>query len=243
MAGKDAKPGMGHRSRLREKYFDQGLESLTDAEVIELLLTLAMPRSDCKSIARQALKRFGGLRGVLEADPSALAELPGLGPKNILGLRLVHDTARRFLRDRLLDRDFLHSARETFDYLYHALRDRRAEAVKVLYLNAKNAVLNVEEPFVGGIRASHLEPQVLLRRALELGAAGLVMAHNHPSGDPAPSEGDKKITRKLVFATKAVDLRLIDHLIIGENRYFSFSEAGTISRFEDEFDNLKKMRI
>lgn len=231
-------PVQGHRGRLKDKYLDRGLDSLTDEEVVELLLTLATPRRDCKAAARAAVKAFGGLRGVLETDPAALANLDGLGRKNILGLRLVHDTARRFLRDRLLGRDFLHSAREVFDYLYHTLRDRKSEVVQVILLSAKNGVLGVEELFVGGVAASRIEPQVVIKRALEAGAAGLVLIHNHPSGDPAPSAGDQRVTRALTMAAAAVGLRLVDHLIVGENRYYSFAESGLIGRFEDEHKTL-----
>ncbi|MBW1713195.1 MAG: DNA repair protein RadC [Deltaproteobacteria bacterium] len=230
----------GHRGRLREKYLAQGLDSLTDQEVIELLLTLSTPLRDCKPMAREAVRRFGNLRGVLAADPAELAEVDGLGPRNILPLRLIQDTARRFLRDKLLDRDFLHSAREVFDYLYQALRDRKSEVFQVIFLNAKNGVLAVEEPFQGGAVSSFVDIQVVVGRALALNAAGLVCAHNHPSGQPQPSDGDVKVTRELVLACKAVGLKLVDHLIIGENRYFSFSEGGHIKRFEDEFETFKR---
>jgi len=233
-------PAPEHRWRLRDKYLELGLTALTDEEVVELLLTLATPRRDCKAQAREAVKRFGGLRGVLEAEARSLTAVPGLGPKNVLGLKLIHDVARRFLRDRLLGRDFLRSARQVFDYFYHALRDRRQEVVQVAYLNAKHAVLSVEEPFEGGAAGIRIENQVLLRRALEMGAAGLVLVHNHPSGEPKPSAGDLKATRELSLACRALDLRLIDHLIIGDNRYFSFSEAGHLARFEDEFEAFKK---
>ncbi len=234
-----ARSDSGRRQRLKEKYLDFGLDSLTDAEVVELLLTLSTPRKDCKPLARAALKRFGSLRGVLEAGPQKWTDLSGLGPKNVVGLKLVHETARRFLRARLVGRSFFHSAREVFDYLYHALRDKRAEAVHVLYLNAQNEVLAVEESFQGGVTLSRLEPQVVLRRALELGAYGLIVAHNHPSGKPEPSPGDKRTTRELTFAARALNLRLVDHLIIGENRYFSFSEAGLLSRFAEEWERLQ----
>ena len=237
-----AKPdkAAGHRQRLREKYFRQGIDGLSDEEVIELLLTLGTAVKDCKPAARAALKEFGSLAGVLEADSKSLEAVPGLGPKNILGLKLVHETARRFLRQRLTGQDFLHSPREVFDYLYHSLRERKTEVLTAVYLSAKNAVLAVEEPFVGGSKENFLQPQLLLRRALEQGASALVIVHNHPSGQPEPSRGDIQVTRELVLAARSVDLRLIDHLIIGHNRYFSFSETGHISRFEDEFESFKK---
>jgi DNA repair protein RadC len=233
---------MGHRARLRDKYLALGLEALTDEEVVELLLTLATPRKDCKPLAREAVKRFGGLRGVLSASAEDLGQVPGLGPVNTLPLRLVHDTARRFLRAKLTGRDFLRSARECFDYLHYALRDRKTEAVAVLYLNAQNAVLAVEEPFEGGAAGSQVDVQVILRRALALGATQFVCAHNHPSGLPQPSPGDLRVTRELILAARAVGLKLVDHLIVGDNTYFSFSEAGQLARIEDEVEVFRRQR-
>ena len=233
----------GHRARLRDKYLSQGIEGLTDEEVVELLLTLAEPRKDCKPMARELLKKFQGLRGVLSAGPGELIQVPGLGPRNILPLRLIRDTARRFLKDRLLGRDFLKSTSELFDYLYFALRDRKTEVFQVLYLDIRNGVMALEELFQGGISGSYIDVQVILRRALTLSAAQIVCAHNHPSGRPQPSAGDFRVTRELVLATRAVGLRLLDHLIIGENSYHSFSETGEIRRFEEEYDSFSRGHI
>jgi DNA repair protein RadC len=230
--------GTGHRARLKEKYLDQGLESLTDEEVVELLLTLASPRRDCKPQAREAVRRFGSLRGVLAAEPAELLQVPGLGPKNILALRLIQDTARRFLRENLKGRDLLGSARETFDYLYHSLRDRRTEVFQVIFLDAGNRVITVEEPFRGGPAGSGVDPQVIIRRALILSAPRLVCVHNHPSGRPKPSAEDLRVTRELVLAARAVGLTLVDHLIIGDNTYHSFSESGLIDRFQEEAESF-----
>lgn len=229
------KSARGHRGRLRDKYLAQGLDAFTDAEVVELLLTLAEPRRDTKPMARAAVKRFGGLRGVLAADAKSLTEIDGLGPKNTLALQLVHDVARRFLRDRLIGRDFLNSPREAFDYLYHSLRDRRTEAVAVVYLDAQNGVIALEEPFTGTASVGPIEIAIALRRAMDLGAAGLVLAHNHPSGRAKPSPEDERTTRELVMAAAALGIKLVDHLIIGDNSYYSLAEVGFIHRAEDEF--------
>jgi len=237
LTGDQPGPRTGRRARLRERYLDLGLESLTDEEVVELLLTLASPRRDCKPQAREAVRRFGSLRGVLAAEPAELLQVPGLGPRNTLALRLVQDTARRFLRERLKGRDLLSSARETFDYLYHALRDRRTEVFQVIFLDAGNGVIAVEEPFEGGPAGSGVDPQVIIRRALLLSAARLVCVHNHPSGRPRPSAEDLKVTRGLVLALRAVGLKLVDHLIIGDNTYYSFSESGLIDRLEEEAES------
>lgn len=221
----------GHRQRLREKYFSQGIEALSEEELVELLLTLGQPRRNCKPMARAAIKRFGGLRGVLAADPADLAEIEGLGERSIIGLRLVHETGRRFLRARLMGRDFVYSTKETFDYLYHALRDKGTEAFQVLYLDAKNGVLAVEEPFKGSVAGVKIEPQVILRQALLHKAAQFVCAHNHPSGDVRPSTDDIRLTEQLATSASVIGLKLVDHLIIGENNYYSFAESGQLRRF------------
>jgi DNA repair protein RadC len=123
-------PGAGHRERLREKFLRGGLAGFLDYEIIELLLTLGTPRQDCKGAAREALKEFKTFRGVLEASSHDLQRVPGIGPRNMLGIRLIHEVSRRFLKDRMLDRPVCHSSREVFDYLYHALRDVKTERFK-----------------------------------------------------------------------------------------------------------------
>ena len=125
----------GHRERLRQKFLRHGLEKLADEEIIELLLTLATPRRDCKQAAREALRRFGSLAGVLEAPADQLQEVAGIGAKNVLGLKLVHEVARKFLRERLVGRDFLSSSKEVYEYLLHSLRDLKREVFKVIFLN------------------------------------------------------------------------------------------------------------
>ena len=240
MATADQAASSGHRARLKEKYLALGLDGLTDEEVVELLLTLANPRKDCKPMARELMKRFKGLRGVLSAEPEELTRVNGLGSKNILPLRLIRDAAGRYLKTRLRGRDFLKSTREVFDYLYYTLRDRKTEVFLVLYLDVRNGVMELEEVFQGGVSGSYIDVQVVLRRALALGAAKIVCAHNHPSGRPSPSEGDTRVTRELAFAARAVGLHLVDHLIVGENTYHSFSEAGEIRRLELEYDGLSR---
>ena len=135
----------GHRERLRQKFLDHGLEKLTDEEVVELLLTLATPRRDCKQIAREALRCFDGLAGVLEASMVQLQQVPGIGPKNALGLKLVHEVARKFLQERLKGREFISSSKEVYEYLLHSLRDLKKEVFKVIFLNGRNEVIQVEK--------------------------------------------------------------------------------------------------
>jgi DNA repair protein RadC len=225
----------GHRERLRHKFLTYGLEKLTDEEIVELLLTLGTPRRDCKRIARDALHRFAGLAGVLEASLDKLQQVPGIGPKNALGLKLVHEVARRFLKARLKGREFISSSREVYDYLLHSLRDLKKEVFEVIYLNGRNEVIQVETLFEGSLTSSAVYPREVIKNALDHHAVAMVFAHNHPSGDPAPSTQDFAITRDLFLAGKIMGIQVLDHLIIGRNRYYSFADQGHIRNWETAY--------
>jgi DNA repair protein RadC len=225
----------GHRERLRQKFLTHGLEKLTDEEIIELLLTLATPRRNCKQIARDALRRFDGLAGVLEAPLDKLQQVSGIGPKNALGLKLVHEVARKFLKERLKGRRFISSSKEVYDYLLHSLRDLKKEVFKVIYLNGRNEVIQVETLFEGSLTSSAVYPREVIKQALDHHAAAMVFAHNHPSGDPTPSTQDFAITRDLFLAGKIMGIQVLDHLIIGRNGYHSFADQGHIRQWETEY--------
>jgi DNA repair protein RadC len=183
------------------------------------------------------LRRFGGLAGVLEASLTELQEIPGIGPKNALGLKLVHEVARKFLRERLVGREFLSSSREVYEYLLHSLRDLKREVFEAIFLNGRNEVIQVETLFEGSLTSSAVYPREIIRSALDYHAAAMVFAHNHPSGDPAPSRQDFTITRELFLAGKIMGIKVLDHLIIGRNRYYSFADQGHIRTWETEFGN------
>ncbi|OEU68673.1 MAG: hypothetical protein BA867_02685 [Desulfobacterales bacterium S5133MH16] len=232
--------GKGHRERLRKKFLASGLSGFHDYEVIELLLTLATPRKDCKDAAKASLKRFKTLQGVLEASPAALCEVPGIGPKNLLGIKLIKAVADRYLEKRLIHKDPLNNSGELFDYLYHGIREKSRECFTVLFLDAKNRVLATEILFEGTLTASSVYPREVILAALNHHAAALIFAHNHPSGDPDPSPEDISITRQLIFACRAIGITVHEHLIIGDNRYFSFADQGYIARMNREFDIQNK---
>jgi DNA repair protein RadC len=227
--------GEGHRQRLREKFLEGGIERFSDEEVIEFLLTLGTPRKDVKPEARQMLKKFGSLSGVLSAPRSKLMEIPGIGPKNALYLNLVHQVAGRYLRDRARGKEFFGSSRAVFDYLFHAMRDLKREVFKVLFLNRKNELIADQDVFLGGLTGSAVYPGEIMAFALEYKAAALVFVHNHPSGDPAPSPEDRKLTRDLVWAACLLMIQVLDHIIIGRESYYSFADEGLIPQFTREF--------
>jgi len=226
----------GHRERLREKFLKNGLGGFHDYEVIELLLTLGTPRKDCKDSAKAALKRFKSLPGVLEASADELCEIEGIGPKSLIGIKLVKAVADKYLERRLLQQDVLSNSGELHKFLYHRLKERKQECFVAIFLDAKNQVIETEELFQGTLTASAVYPREVVRAALSHHAAALIFAHNHPSGDPEPSTEDVAITRELVFACRVMGITVHEHLVIGQNRYFSFADHGYIAQMNNEFD-------
>jgi len=232
--------GEGHRKRLRDKFLDSGLEGFHDYEVIELLLTLATPRKDCKDAAKAALNKFKTLQGVFEASSKSLCEVPGIGPNNLFGIKLIKAAADRYLEKRLIHNDPLNNSKELFEYLYHRLRDKPRECFCAVFLDAKNRIISTETLFEGTLTASSVYPREVVLAALNHHAAALIFAHNHPSGDPKPSQEDIAITRRLVFAFRVIDITVHEHIIVGNNRYFSFADEGYISRMNREYDMQNK---
>ncbi len=229
--------GAGHRKRLREKFLNSGLSGFHDYEVIELLLTLGTPRKDCKQAAKDLLNRFKTLQGVFEASPRELTEVKGIGQKNQLGLRLIKAVSDRNLNAAVLQRNPINSSKELVTYLTANMRDKHRECFKVVYLDAKNKVLGTETLFRGTLSASSVYPREVVRAALDHHAAALIFAHNHPSGDPQPSKEDMAITRQLVFACRVMGMTVHEHVIIGQDQYFSFADQGYIKRIDQEYEN------
>ncbi len=238
-----AAPGReGHRARLRERFLSGGLTGFLDYEVIELLLTLATPRRDCKAAAKEALARFKTLPGVFEAEPGELLAVPGIGPKNAFGIRLVKAVAERYLAQRAVGRDPLSSPAELFDYLNGAIRDKSRECFVCVFLDARNRALAIETLFEGTLTAASVYPREVIRAALAHRAAGLIFAHNHPSGEPRPSAEDVAVTRQLVFAAQVMGIAVHEHLVIGERGYYSFATQGLIERMRRECAALAEPR-
>ncbi|MEW6673176.1 MAG: DNA repair protein RadC [Thermodesulfobacteriota bacterium] len=234
MARAESHKGAGHRQRLREKFLKSGLDGFHDYEVLELLLTVATPRKDCKDIAKALLGRFKTLQRVLEASPRELQEIEGVGPTNQFGIRLVKAVADRYLKKRLIETDPLNNSKELYAYLRHSIGDKVREYFKVVFLNAKNRVLAVETLFKGTLTASSVYPREVILAALNHDAAALIFAHNHPSGDPAPSPEDMRITRQLIVACAAVGITVHEHIVMGNNSYYSFADHGHIARIYRE---------
>ena len=238
MSGAARHPGEGHRQRLREKFLRHGLGKFTDEEVLELLLTLATPRRDCKAQARGLMKRFGSLQAVMDAPVEELAKIKGVGPRNILGIKLVPAVARRYLEDQLVHRGPLADPRQAADYFRMTMSGLKQEVFRVILLDTHNRVLGVEEMFSGTLNRAVVYPREVVARALGVGAAGIICAHNHPSGEPSPSTQDEEFTRLLVFACMPVGVRVLDHLIVAGAEIYSFAEHGRIAVWEAEYQAL-----
>jgi len=230
----------GHRARLREKFNKSGLAAFLDYEIIELLLTLGIPYKDRKPQAKEAINRFKTLRGVLEAPPEELQKIKGITSYNTFVIQFVQELAREFLKEQILNKPYCKSSKEVFDYLYHSMRDLKKETFRVMFLNAQNQVIQVEDLFEGTLNASAVYPREIVEKAINYNAASLIFVHNHPSGNPEPSDNDKQITRDLVFAGNIMQIKVLDHIIIGENKYFSFADKGLIEGYDKDFLNLKR---
>jgi DNA repair protein RadC len=228
----------GHRKRLRDKFLRSGLAGFHDYEIVELLLSLGTPRRDCKAAAKEAIKKFGTLRGVLEAKPEELQQINGIGAHSAFGVKLVQEVAREFLKARILDKPFYRSSQEVFDYLYHAMRGLKKEVFKVIYLNAQNQIIDTVDLSEGTVNSSTVSPREVIERAIKSNGTALIFVHNHPSGNPEPSTNDQGLTRELVYAGKLLRLRVLDHIVIGDNRYYSFAAEGLIEQYEADFMNV-----
>ncbi|MFC2032988.1 DNA repair protein RadC [Chloroflexota bacterium] len=230
---------LGHRKRLREKFMKSGLAGFHEYEIVELLLSLGTPRKDCKRQAKEAIKRFENLRGVLEAPPEELQKIDGIGAHSAFGIRLVQEVAREFLKAKILDKPFYKSAQEVFDYLYHSMRDLKKEVFKVIYLNSQNQIIETATLFKGTVNSSAVSLREVTEGAIKHSAVSLIFAHNHPSGNSEPSTHDKQLTRELVYCGEIMQIKIVDHLVIGDNCYYSFAGAGLIDEYKMDFLNLK----
>lgn len=231
--------GAGHRQRLRDKFLEQGIDAFSDAEIIELLLTFGTPRSDCKDAARAALDTCGSLPAVLDAPSAVLKDIRGIGSKNIFALQFIQGVARRYLRQRVLGRKYIHSSREVSDYLIHLMRGLGHEVFTVVYLDATHGILDAEILAEGTITANTIYPRELVKAALARNASALVIAHNHPSGHLEPSTQDRQLTSTLYLVCSFMQIKLLDHLIIGEgSETYSFADHGLMAEIKDACNTL-----
>ncbi|MEQ8398047.1 DNA repair protein RadC [Thalassobaculum sp.] len=219
---------VGHRSRLRQRFLAAGAEALADYELLELLLFLAKPRGDVKPLAKRLVARFGSFAEAVSAPVEALERIDGMGEASIVALKTAQSTAARLLGQPLLNRPLLSSWTQLLDYCRVALAYQAVEEVRVLYLDRKNRLIRDERQGRGTVDHTPLYPREVVKRALELGASAVIVVHNHPSGDPTPSQADISVTRQLGEALSTLGLTLHDHLIVGRGGHTSFRSAGLL---------------
>ena len=212
-------------NRLRERFARGGADAMPDDELLELLLIGAAPVLDTARLARALLERFGDLGGVLSAPPDMLATVPGLG-RAAFDLTLTNAVIRRALRAKAMNRPVVSSWQALLDYCQATLGRERTERFRVLFLDAKNVLIADEEQAKGTVDHVPVYPREVVKRALELGAKALILVHNHPSGDPTPSETDRTLTKRISEACDLLDIVLHDHIVIGRGREVSFRAEG-----------------
>jgi DNA repair protein RadC len=215
-----------HRQRLRDRFLQGGGVALPDYEMLELVLFRAIPRQDVKPLARLLLDTFGDFNRVITASSARLQMVKGAGPAVVLELKLVEAAAQRMMRARVLQKPILSSWDALLDYCHTTMAHRETEQFRVLFLDRKNVLIADEEQARGTVDHVPVYPREIVKRALELNASALILVHNHPSGDPTPSDADLSMTAQVKEACQALGLVLHDHLIIGKSRELSFRSSG-----------------
>lgn len=219
---------LGHRERLKDRFERAGITGLQDYEVLELLLFYALPRKEVKPLAKDLLNRFGSLKGVLDAGPETLQEIRGIGRHAVLLFKLVRALGSLYLQQRASEKEQISSTKELVDYCLSSMGGLKDEHFAVIYLNARNKIIKVETIQEGIVNQAVVYPRKVLEKALAHKASALILVHNHPSGHVRPSDADIRLTRVLQDAATVMDIALHDHLIVGENRFFSFREEGIL---------------
>lgn len=210
--------------RPRELLLEKGSEYVSDAGLVAILLRIGTEGKDAVTLARELLKHFGGLRGLLNADKKDLENIKGLGTAKIAQLLAATEIAKRQLKEEIVGKAVINGPEDVLEYISLSMSNLKEEVFKVIYLNSANVVLAAEDLFKGTVDQSAVYPREIIKRAFDLNASGLIFVHNHPSGTLKPSKHDLSLNEKLVKACRAVDLTPLDHLIIGPTGHISFKE-------------------
>ena len=216
---------LNHRQRIREKYLKSGLDNWHDYEILELILTYAIPRKDTKPVAKALLRKFKSIRGVFDAEMEELNKVSGIGANAAILINLFKEVVSLYLLEDLLEQKYvISSPKAVYNYLQASLRGSKDEIFKVIFLNTANRPVKAETIHVGTVNKAVVYPRKVVEHALKNKATSVILAHNHPGGSLTPSEDDKNITQTLIKALGTVDVNVLDHIIIGLEGYFSFKE-------------------
>ena len=220
--------GIGHRKRLRERFLQGGLEGFLDYEIVELLLTLGTPQRDCKQMAKEAIKKFKGLQGALDASFDELKQINGIGPSNAFGIKLFQAISERYAKEKIPKKILLNSPQAVVKYLREKLGREKKEHFVILSLDSRSNLIRENVISIGTLNANLVHPREVFKEAIDARAASVIVAHNHPSGDPEPSEDDLTITKRLIEAGKILGIEVVDHIIITKTGFMSFKEKNLI---------------
>ncbi len=223
-----ASDGTGHRARLRARLFEGGPDALLDHELVEYLLALALPRRDTKKLAKQLIAEFGGFGALLSADAGTIQRMTGLSEGAVASLKIAQAAALRLLQSEVKERPILGSWQSLLDYLRADMAHLAIERVRVLFLNSRNMLIRDEPMWEGSVDESAVHVREVMRRALDCNATALIIVHNHPSGDPAPSQQDIRLTKELIEAGRHMRINVHDHVIIGARGHSSLRALGLI---------------
>ncbi len=218
--------------RPREKLLKYGAHILSNAELLAILIRTGTKGASAVDLGRELLRKFKTLRAISACDPAELREVKGLSTAKIAQIKAAVELGRRMMSEERALEGPIRSSSDVADYLMPLLRDLKHEVFKIVLLDRRNSVLDVVNIDEGDVARSNPSIRKIMLRTAQAYASGLIAVHNHPSGDPAPSEQDKILTRDLVIAGRVMDIRVFDHIIIGDKRYFSFADEGLMEEYE-----------
>jgi DNA repair protein RadC len=232
----------GRITQQQIRFIRSGFEGFSDQAILKLFLSLCLASREAKKITKKCIAEFKDISEFLAAPPQELERI-GICPTAIARIKLLHELPAEVLKKRITEQPFYKSSKEIFDYLYYSIRDLKKEVLKAIYLNSRNQIIDTVDLFEGTLESVPIRPREIVEGAISHGAASIIFVHNHPSADPTPSQSDKQFTRDLVFVGQIIQIKVIDHIIIGGNRYFSFADEGLIEKYGLDFLNFKIRKV
>jgi DNA repair protein RadC len=215
-----------HRKRLRARFLDGGANAMPDYELLELVLFRAIPRKDVKPLAALLLDKLGDFNRVVSAPPSRLNDIPGVGPAVVQELKIIEAAAHRLARSKIIGKPAIDGWDALIDYCHTTMAHKETEQFRVLFLDRKNILISDEQLAAGTVDHVPVYPREVVKRALEMNASSIILVHNHPSGDPTPSDADIAMTKQISAAAETLGLSVHDHLIIGKGVEVSLKAEG-----------------
>jgi DNA repair protein RadC len=219
---------LGHRERIRNRLLNARVGSMLDYELLELLLCMALPRKDTKSLAKDLLSKYGSFSKVISAEPASLLEIKGIGISVLACLKLVKESSLRLSREEIIDKPVISSWQKLIDYCRINIGHLKTEAFLVIYLNSQNTLIDEDLSEYGTVDQINVYPREITKRALFLNASSVILIHNHPGGSTKASKADIETTNQIVKALSPFKIRVHDHLIISDKSFLSFKSEGLL---------------